>query len=176
MTDLPPHPELTLPPPEKLNPHYILGEIRDHIQKFSDLFPLVDLDILREQTTAVRRKNVNAETQIRQFLKAFEKTETFRDAFAELDLETQSKVKDFTHGNSADAVTKASGFGLPASPATKRHFKLLDVFQSLFHTNEKAKGEKQVAAAGIEHPEPPVIYEDADHKEVMKVCRVSLDA
>ena len=172
--DLPPHPELSLPPAEKLNPHFILGEIRDYIQDFSELFPLVDLGILKEQATAVRRQNVDADTQIRQFLKAFKKTETFRNAFAELDPDTQAKVKEFTHGHSADSVTKTSGFGLPASPATKHHFKLLDLFDSLFHSHDKDKAQKTLSTAEADSKKLPVIYEDADHKEIMQVfwCQI----
>lgn len=166
---LPEHPELPFPPAEKLNPHFILGEIRDYIQEFSSLFPLVNLDILKDQATDVRRKNVSAEAQIRQFLKAFHKTETFRDAFEQLDPDTQKKVQAFTHGQSAEAVTKASGFGLPPSPATKHHFKLLDLFHSLFRSHDKhGVPEPTVKAEGGSH-DPPVIYEDADHKEIMQV-------
>lgn len=72
--DLPPHPQLPAPSAEKLNPHFILGEIRDYIRDFKKLFPYVDLDVLHEQTTTVRRKQVDAETQIRQFLQAFQRT------------------------------------------------------------------------------------------------------
>ena len=166
---LPDHPQLALPPAEKLNPNFILGEIRDYVQEFSDLFPLVDLDILKDQVTAVRRKNVNAETQIRQFLKAFYKTDTCRDACDQLDPDTQKKVQAFTEGQSADVVTKASGFGLPPSPPTKHHFKLLDLFDSVFHSHDKRADQEPTAKAHGGPQKAPVIYEDADHKEIMQV-------
>lgn len=37
--ELPPYPQLPPPPAEKLNPHFILGEIRDYIRDFMELFP-----------------------------------------------------------------------------------------------------------------------------------------
>jgi len=167
--NLPDHPHLSLPPAEKLNPHFILGEIRDNIQDFSNLFPFVDLDILQEQTTAVRRKDVDAETQIRQFLKAFNKTETFRAAFDHLDPDTQKKVQAFTHGQSAEAITKASGFALPPNPATKHHFKLLDLFRSLFHSHAGDTAREATSKADPGRHGPPIIYEDPSHKEIMQV-------
>ena len=168
-TELPPHPELPLPPAEKLNPHFILGEIRDYIRDFSKLFPFVDLDILFDQTTAVRRKNVDAEVQIRQFLKAFEKTSTFKDALEQLDPDTQHKVQAFSGGHSAHSVTKKSGFGLPASPATQHHFRLLGMFENLFHHHDE-HGKQEAQAQTKDVRKPPVIYEDQDQKQVMKVC------
>ena len=172
-TELPPHPQLPTPPAEKLNPHFILGEIRDYIRDFSELFPFVDLDILFDQTTAVRRKNVDAEVQIRQFLKAFKKTSTFKDALQQLDPDTQHKVQAFSDGHSASSITKKSGFGLPASPATQHHFRLLDLFDSLFHHHDKNEAQQPHTTA-TDTRKPPIIYEDQDHKQVMKV-RVPID-
>lgn len=167
--NVPDHPYLSLPRAENLNPQFILGEIRDNIQDFSELFPFVDLDILKDQTTAVKRKDVDAETQIRQFLKAFNKTDTFRDAFGHLDPDTQKKVQAFTHGQSAEAVTTTSGFALPPSPATKRHFKLLDRFRSLFHSHDGDAARKATAKADAKPQGLPIIYKDPDHKEIMQV-------
>ena len=166
--ELPAHPQLPTPPAEKLNPHFILGEIRDYIRDFSDLFPFVDLDILFDQATAVRRKNVDAEVQVRQFLKAFKKTDTFKDAFQQLDSDTQHKVQAFSDGHSAASVTKKSGFSLPASPATQHHFRLLDLFDSLFHHHDEHK-EQQPHGTAKDTRTPPVIYEDQDQRQVMKV-------
>ena len=166
--ELPPYPQLPIPPAEKLNPHFILGEIRDYIRDFSKLFPFVDLDILYDETTAVRRKNVNSETQVRQFLQAFRKTETFRDAIQQLDPDTQHKVQAFTDGHSADSVTKKSGFSLPASPATKHHFRLLDLVQSFFHPDDDPEVQRS-QGGGDDQRVPPKIYEDIDRKQIMKV-------
>lgn len=168
--ELPPHPQLPTPPAEKLNPHFILGEIRDYICDFKELFPFVDLDVLREQTTAVRRKQVDAETQIRQFLQAFKRTQTFKDAFDQLDPDTQKKVRAFSDGKSAQDVTKSKGFELPPSPAVKHHFRLLDIFHSLFHHGRKEDHkaiEQAISAKGV--PGAPVIHEDDNDKKVMKV-------
>ena len=169
---LPPYPKLPAPPAEKLNPHFILGEIRDYIRDFKELFPYVDLDIIHEQTTAVRRNQVDAEIQIRQFLKAFKQTETFKNAFGVLDEDTQKKVHAFSEGKSAQEITKQNGFELPPSPAAKHHFQLLDLFHSLFHHDKKQKGngipaEPEGDAKGVLHA--PVIYEDALEKKIMKV-------
>ena len=166
-TKLPPHPHVPPPPAEKLNPHYILGEISDNIRDFSELFPQVDLDVLFDQTTAVRRKDVNAEVQIRQFLNAFEKTSTFKDAFNQLDPDTKHKVKAFSSGQSASSIVEKSGFSLPGSPATKHHFRLLDLFDSLFHHHDKDKQKPLTWATDKRNA--PIIYEDLDHKLVMKV-------
>ncbi|KAL8972183.1 MAG: hypothetical protein Q9197_002901 [Variospora fuerteventurae] len=143
--ELPSYPQLPPPPAEKLNPHFILGEIRDYIRDFKELFPLVDIDVLREQTTAVRRKQVEAETQIRQFLKAFRRTETFKEAFGLLDQESQKKVHAFPEGKSPQEVTQA-GFELPPSPAPAQEL---------------------VATDGTS--DAPVIHEDDNNQKVMKV-------
>lgn len=90
----------------------------------------LDIDVLREQAAAVRRKQVDAETQIRQFLKAFTRTETFKETFDLLDQESQKKVHAFAEGKSAQEVTRA-GFELTPSPAVKHHFRPLDILHSI---------------------------------------------
>ena len=58
---LPPHPDISLPDPNKLNKKYILTEVQDKLGAFKDLFPHVDLGVLQEQVTEVKKKNVSAE-------------------------------------------------------------------------------------------------------------------
>lgn len=161
---------------EKLNQHFILGEIRDYIREFHELFPHVDLDVLLDLITDVRRKKVNPETQMRQFLLAFKNTETFQKALDELDDETRKKVLSFRGGASCGDLVK-DGFHLPSSPAAKHHFRFLDKVHSLFHF-KKDDGHEEVhqkpstkIQAIIDHEgaKTPVVYEDADHKNIMKV-------
>ena len=111
---------------------------------------------------------MNAETQLRQFLKAFKDTETFKGALDILDEDTRKKVQGFSDGKSADDVTK-KGFSLPPSPAAKHHFRLLDLFDSLFdkkdHDKPAHKAETPKGSA-----DAPKIYENANDTKIMKVC------
>lgn len=169
-TSLPSHPHISLLPPEKLNKHFILDEIKENLKDFNQLFPHVDLDVLLEQTIDVQNKKVDPETQVRQFLKAFRDVDTFHDAFGQLDDNTQSMVQSFIDGTSADGATKKSGFALPPSPAVKHHFKFLDKLRSIFHkphelaTNQNGE---HVLSNGNAQPDPPVIYEDPMKRKVM---------
>lgn len=161
----------------RLNQHFILGEIRDYIRDFHELFPHVDLDVLLDLITDVRRKQVNPETQMRQFLLAFKNTETFQKALDELDEETRKKVLSFREGASCGDLVKKDGFHLPSSPAAKHHFRLLDKVHSLFHfkkddSHEEVQQEPPAKIQAIidhEGAKAPVVYEDADHKKIMKV-------
>lgn len=158
-----------------MNQHFILGEIRDYLEDFHDLFPHVHLDILRELVTAVRRKNVDPEIQLRQFLQAFNDTTTFRKSLDSLDPDTKKIVEAFRDGASAHAVTETKGFHLPPSPPAKHHFRLLDRVHALFHShdNEEEPHSKAVSTDGSTHAAADVlIYEDADQRKIMKVwCR-----
>lgn len=177
-----PPPELLFPPAEKLNQNFILGEIRDYIKEFRDVFPNVDLDILLEQVKQVRRKNVHPEVQIRQFLLAFKDAPAFRDAFDNLDEETKKKVEGFRGGASADDIIGNAGFHLPPSPPAKQHFRLLNAFHSLFRFGDTKKKQPkettivpkaaEAEAAVAETATAPKIYEDPDQKKMMKVWRV----
>lgn len=162
---------MPFPPAERLNQHFILGEIRDYIKDFAELFPHVDLDILFDQITAVRRKDVNPETQMRQFLLAFKNTSTFQDAFDHLDAETKKRVESFRDGTSAGDIIGTHGFQLPPSPPAKHHFRLLDRIHSLFqHPQEHVQQPSQEEAKGeTSDDKTPVVYEDADNKKHMKV-------
>ncbi|MCJ1465153.1 hypothetical protein MMC07_003769 [Pseudocyphellaria aurata] len=170
MEDLPPHPDLPCPPPEKLNQRFILDEIRDYIKDFAELFPHVDLGILLDQITDVRNKNVNPETQIRQFLLAFKNTSTFKEAFDHLDAETKKKVELFRDGTSAGDIIGTRGFQLPPSPPAKHHFHLLDHIHSLFHRPQESEHQPSRVEAKIEpdHGKAPIVYEDAENKQPMK--------
>lgn len=137
----------------------------------------MDLDVLLDLITDVTRKQVNPETQMRQFLLAFKDTETFRKAVGELDEETRKKVLSFRDGASCGDLVKKDGFHLPSSPAARHHFRLLDTVHSLFHfkKDDHHKEVHQESPAKIqaiidhEGAKAPVIYEDADHEKIMKV-------
>ena len=135
------------------------------------MFPHVDLDILTDQVTAVRRKNVNPETQMRQFLLAFKDNHTFQDAFDQLDEDVKTKIVKFRDGSSADTVIGSAGFHLPPSPRAKHHFQPLDLLRSLFHHPHGQKKPHEIAAVARDHGggNAPVIYEDIDQKKIMKV-------
>lgn len=107
---MPPYPELPFPPAEKLNQNFILDEIREHLKEFDEAFPHVNLGILFDQVTAVRRKNVDPDIQIRQSLQAFKNATAFGEAFDLLDEETKKIVTAFRDGASADEVTRSRGF------------------------------------------------------------------
>ena len=136
----------------------------------------MDLDILFDQVTAVRRKNVDPETQIRQFLQAFKNAPTFKDAFDQLDSETQKKVESFRDGTSTHDLTKTRGFSLPTSPPAKHHFRFLDVVHNLF---KHPRDDRKISEDGKQQPrvetetEPdddktPLIYEDTGDKKIIK--------
>lgn len=137
----------------------------------------MDLDVLVDLITDVSRKQVNPETQMRQFLLAFKDTETFQKAVGELDEETRKKVLSFCDGASCGDLVKKDGFHLPPSPAAKHHFRLLDKVHSLFHfKKDDSHGEvHQESSAKIqaiidqEGAEAPVVYEDVNHKKIMTV-------
>lgn len=77
-------------------------------------------------------KQVNPETQIRQFLLAFKDTETFRKALGELDEVTRKKVLSFHDGASCGDPVEKDGFQLPSGPAARHHFRLLDTVHSFY--------------------------------------------
>ena len=156
-----------------MNQHFILGEIRDYLEDFHEVFPHVHLDILRELVTAVRRKNVDPEVQLRQFLQAFNDTTPFREAFDGLDPLSKKRVEAFRDGASAEAVTGKKGFELPPSPSAKHHFRLLDSIHALFHPHheEEKPRAKAISTDGGDRASDVRIYEDAGNTKVMKVYR-----
>ncbi|KAI5778452.1 hypothetical protein EDC01DRAFT_345122 [Geopyxis carbonaria] len=167
--------------PAKLNSHWILGEMLEHLSAFAGDFPAVDIAILTSLLSAIRLKQrrVTEDRQdvLRSFLKVFRATGVYRDALAQLDESIQGQVRDFVDGKRAEEVVvrNATGFQIAPSPGVKHHFRLLDFLKSLFHLGgggEKAKGTtalseraKEVAKAkGL-----PIVYEDPEKKRIMEV-------
>ena len=174
---LPPHPELPFPPAGRLNQHFILGEIRDYLEEFNELFPHVNLRILHDLVTAVRRKNVDPEVNLRQFLQAFQDTTPFHEALELLDSDTRKRVEAFRDGASAHDLTEKKGFALPPSAPAKKHFRLLDQLHALFHPHDEEKKPRSKPAApdrDFHTSGDAVIYEDADNKKVMKVWCITV--
>ena len=62
-------PLTNIPTPDsaKLNNHYTLGEIIDHVQELVDDFPHINFQELIDQITQVRNRHVNPEEQVRGF-------------------------------------------------------------------------------------------------------------
>jgi hypothetical protein len=155
-----------LPTPDsaKLNNHYILGEIIEHVQELADGFPHIDFQELIDQITQVREGKVDPEVQVRGFLKVYEKTPFFRDEASKLDPATRAQLRDFLKGDSAEEVVKHRHWTLRPSPRAKHHFSLLQFFES-FGLHDKPV--KYLEANGL-----PVIYEDAAKTMVMEVSLV----
>jgi hypothetical protein len=157
--------ELPKPDPGKLNPHFILGEIIDHIQDIIDDFPNVDILELRKQFIDIRNHNVDTEKHVRGFLKAFKRTTPFHEAFEQLDEDMKSRVRGFMDGKPASEVIGADYFHPRASPAAKHHFRLLDLSKKFVDRHEMGK---HLELAGKDSG-LPIIYEDAAGKKIMEV-------
>jgi len=137
-----------VPDTDKLNGHWILGEILDHISEFVDDFPNIDFNHLNTLISDVRDHKADTETQLRLFLKVFRKTKKYKQAFKLLDPQVRQQIDNFIESGSASEVTK-SGFEVLPSPAAIHHFKSL---KSIFKW---------------EHA--PKIYEDKARTKVMEV-------
>jgi gas vesicle protein len=120
---------LPSPPKENLVSHFILEEIVDHIGLIQDDFRDVDIKLFREHLWQIKNKNVEPLLHLRGFLKVFEKTKVFQDAFAELDNGIKIQLSTFMAGGGEGIVLAAGGkgntFQIPPSPAVKHHFKEL---------------------------------------------------
>jgi len=180
----PPFDQVPTPDPNKLEEHYILGEIIDHIEELHDdiqkNFPFIDLDILRDQLISIRNHNVDPQQHLRSFLKVYQKTPGYQAAFKQLDETTKAQIDAFISGKSEDGILKQesgkSVFHLPPSPAAKHHFK--DFIDEIFHHDEHHQKNGIVPItvsetnAVTEKPTAtglPVIYEDEAKTMIMEV-------
>lgn len=179
-----PFTQLPAPDPAKLDDHYILGEIIDHIEELYDdihqSFPFIDLDILRSQLINIRNHNVDPQQHLRAFLKVYQNTPVYQIAFKELDETTKAQVNAFIEGESEEGILKQeagkSVFYLPPSPSAKHHFR--DLINKIFHhdqhhQNDTANGTVVVANGEAIKPviaeKLPVIYEDEAMTMTMEV-------
>jgi hypothetical protein len=173
-----PFDKVPTPDPAKLNEHYILGEIIDHIEELHDdiqkNFPSIDLDILRTQLINIRNHNVDPEQHLRSFLKAFQKTPVYQAAFKQLDETTKTQIDAFIGGKSGEGILKQesgkSVFHLPPSPPALHHFK--DFIEEVFHHGEHHEKTGAATVGVTEKPaaaDLPVIYEDEAKTMIMEV-------
>jgi hypothetical protein len=164
-------------PPEHLERTNILQQILEHIEDFKEQFPKVDYAALkRDVLEPVVKEQFDPEVQIRGFLRTFQDTEIFKDAFEQIkNSELQAQVNAFIQGSSAkDAVGKA-GFQVSAhpSPAVKHHFSLLQTLKKILLCGIEAKEDvneplhSKITKANLEGL--PLIYEDVNEKKIMEV-------
>jgi len=174
-----------LPPPPKENlvSHFILEEIVDHIGLIKDDFPLVDVQLFREHLWQIKNKNVDHPLlHLRGFLKVFEKTKGFQDAFAELDNGMKIQLSTFMAGGGEEIVLAAGGkgnnFHIPPSPAVKHHFRELvqkaegkveEMLHHESHTNGIATREIQKVQEKAEkvHEKVEKMLHHEDHSHVV---------
>jgi hypothetical protein len=153
-------PQIPTPDPAKLNDHWILDEILNHLDEFHADFPEVEFDILsglfRDQIVGKHSDAAeDPEAQTRGFLQAFQATPAFQDAFRKLDLTMKKRMHNFIAGRSAADVVGDAEFRAPLSPQARQHLVPLDKFR-----------------AGMRRPfreDLPVIYEDKAQTMVMEV-------
>jgi hypothetical protein len=165
---------LDLPPPSpaKLNPHFILGEIIDHIRALSDEHPNVDIDLLRKLLIDVRNHQVDPEKTLRSYVKAFLATNSYKAAIAHLDADTKSKIQAFADGKSAAEVTSTKGFKPKPASSSQHRFRLLDILHRILHDHKQEKGSSNghmSAAAFKAAPGLPIVYEDEAKTQIMEV-------
>jgi hypothetical protein len=144
-----------LPPPprENLSSHFTLGEIIDHISILQEDFPRVKISLLKQHLWSIRNKDVNPETHLRGFLKVFEETDVFKNAFEQLDEGMKRQIKVFIAGGTEHQVMAAGAeegkFSLPPSPPVKKHFKeMVEKFENFFKGEEKTNGVANGTANG----------------------------
>jgi hypothetical protein len=178
-----PFTQLPAPDPAKLDNHYILGEMIDHIEELhdeiQDTFPDIDLEILRDQLIRIRNHDVDPQQHLRAFLKAYQKTPHYQKAFKELDETTKAQLDAFIAEKPEQDILKQEGgmsvFHLPPSPPVKHHFK--EIIDKIFHHDHHQPNgvdthtevtttvvAQAPVAAGL-----PVIYEDKARTMVMEV-------
>jgi len=174
------------PPKENLSSHFILGEIIDHIHVLQDEFPLVKIPLLREHLWSIRNKNVEPEDHLRGFLKVFEHTPVFKEAYEQLDDGMKRQMKAFMAGGNEGPVM-ASGlhdndFHLPASPPVKHHFQEIRDFVEkvgeFFHHDhdhhtkhaKETNGVKDIKVEGDKADGGlPRIFENRENTRIMEV-------
>jgi hypothetical protein len=181
-----PFPDLPTPAPEKLEEHYILGEIIEHLEEFKDelhnSYRNIELGLLRQLLVDVRNHSVEPQTVLRRFLKVYKETQVYQNAYSHLDESTKAQIDAFIdakpehHFLQKDDEGK-SVFHLPPSAPAKHHFK--DIIDRVFHHEHHEVGPvpNGVSAAsaetrtnGVVKPvatDLPVIYED--EKKTMKM-------
>ncbi len=156
------------PHPGKLNDHFILGEIIDHVSLVVPEFPDVDVLELRRQLVALRNEQGNPQQRTQGFLRAFQPTRAFQKAFDQLDCRMKRQLGAFIDGEIAEDIIGSRPFHITPSPVTKHQSRLLDFFNFFLRVEQNV--EKRLAHV-FEVRGCPVIYEDADKSKVMEVSK-----
>ena len=174
---------LDIPDPDvaKLNPHFILGEIIDHVHALKDDHPEINIDELRKRLIDVRNHQVDPEQQIRGLIKVFENAPAFKQSFDQLDADTQAKVKAFAGGKRVAAVVETSPLQPKTSQPVEQRFRLSD-FLSCFKGKKgdledgdalpaRPRLQKELSTAESEKifSTLPIIYEDVEEKQRVDV-------
>lgn len=140
---------LPKPPQHNLVSHFILGEIIDHIDLIHPDFPEVDVPLLKKHLWDIRNTKVDPQVHLRGFLKVFQKTKVYTDAYKELDDGMKIQLETFIAGGGEQIVMAAGGkgnvFHLPPSPPVKHHFKEMvkkieEEVEKVFHHEEHPNG------------------------------------
>ncbi|KUJ24026.1 uncharacterized protein LY89DRAFT_572706 [Mollisia scopiformis] len=173
---------LPVPPKENLTTNFVLEEIIAQIDLIGDEFPAINIPLLKSHLWDIKNRNVNPELHLRGFLKVFEKTQVYKDAYAELDQDTKQSLDIFVKGGGEKEVLARRGgaFVLPPSPAVTSHFKELERrVEGLFGHGEGegvngTNGTNGVVANGVvkkvEDVEGlPRIFEDEAETRTMEV-------
>lgn len=164
------------PPIENLTSHFVLGEIIEHIEILAHEFPHVKLSLLKETLRSMRNQGGDLETHLRSFLQVFKDTDVYKDAFAQLDEQTQRQLQVYIAGGNGDHVLAAGGqngvFHLPPSPAVKHHLGEMSKVDD--KTEESMRPAKKMKINGVKAVDTtsslPSIYEDANETKTMEVC------
>lgn len=159
---------LHLPKPHvgKLNDHFILGEIIDHVSLVLPAFPDVDVLELRRQLNAHRKEQANPQQRTRGFLQAFQHTTGFQNAFGQMDHRMKGQLQAFIDGKLAEDVVKDGSLHTRPYPTTKYRSRLSGFFDFLFRVEQNV-GRR--LANVFEGKGCPVIYEDVNQTKVMEV-------
>lgn len=179
-----PFDKVPTPDPAKLDEHYILGEIIEHIEELREdihkTYPFINLDLLSTQLNNIRNHDVDPQQHLRSFLKIYQKTPVYQAAFKLLDETTKAQIDAFIDGKHENAILQQesgkSVFHLPPSPPAKHHFR--DFIDEVFHHGDHppktgVTSVMEVETNGVtEKPEAaglPVIYEDEAKTMIMEV-------
>ncbi|KAG9242396.1 hypothetical protein BJ878DRAFT_173318 [Calycina marina] len=183
--------ELPEPPKENLTSYFILGEIIDHMHVVQESFPQVNIPLLCDHLWSIRNKGVDPQEHMRGFLKVFEKTHAFQDAFKLLDDGMKRQLRAFISGGDEGPVM-ASGtnhdgdFHLPASAPVKHHFsevrEFVDKIEGLFGIQDDHVGVAETKSVNKSNGvrdfnsekasgtgKSPKIFEDKEETRIMEV-------
>ncbi|KAI9881007.1 MAG: hypothetical protein M1830_009501 [Pleopsidium flavum] len=158
--------QLPRPHPGKLNDHFLLGEIIDHVSLFLPESSDVDILELRQQLVALRNEQGDPQQQTRGFLRAFKRTAAFQKGLDQLGQRMRTQLEAFIDGQAAEDVIGSSPAHISPSPTTtKRHSRLLNIFDFCLRIEQNV--EKRLSHV-FEVRGCPMIYEDADKTKVME--------